>query len=187
MTKLYRDYFWKGGIPYGKEPTNASGLTYKIVMDPYRKRISIEKYADNIFSAIIYDSALLDFRHLKSVDQASWQKTTTVDSAEKTICFIRNQDDRLMFIETHLFEGQYARDCLVHSPHGVLLSRHRTFYVALKDPFNGVILYDQNEHPVLMKRYAVDEASGDFTELIEEQWDMLTFDDIHAMRFSLQR
>ncbi|MGZ3633348.1 MAG: hypothetical protein ACXU9U_04950 [Parachlamydiaceae bacterium] len=44
MSKYYRDYIWKEGIPYGIEAIESfETITYKIAMDPYRKRIAIEK------------------------------------------------------------------------------------------------------------------------------------------------
>lgn len=175
MTKHYRDYVWKEGIPYGIEVvTENADLSYKIVMDPYRKRIGIEKYMSHgRFAELIYDSAFLDFRHLKPAQQLAWQKTILEETPSMVISAIRNQDDRLVLLETYTFEGGYCRQCIARAPHGVCLSRQQMYYTALHDPFNGVVLFDSNEHPVMFKRYASDEASGEFTDLLEEQWDML--------------
>jgi hypothetical protein len=176
MTKHYKDYVWKDAIPYGvqaiPEGEILSGRTYKIIMDPYRKRISLEKYTDGQLSAIIYDSALLDFRHLKSPEHAAWQKFTISESDEMAVCLIRNQDDRVIFLETHFFIDGVCRECRVHSPHGYPISSHRTFYISKQDPFNGVILFDQNEQPVMFKKYEVDPETGVFTVLKEANWDL---------------
>ena len=66
MFKYYSDYYWKDGKPYGKDEINPnqSPFAYKIVQDPYFKRFSIEKYRQEHFEKNVYDSILLDFRHL---------------------------------------------------------------------------------------------------------------------------
>lgn len=171
MGKFYRDYFWKEGIPYGIEPTEDGG-TVKIVMDPYRKRISIEKYQDRVFAGVIYDSALFNFRHLKPAEQNAWQKNPIRQDDNSIECLIRNQDDRVVIKEVYRFEKGVCRECFAYSPQGILISRQHMLYTALQDPLNGVILYDANEHPVVFKKYAISEETGEFTDLLEEQWDM---------------
>lgn len=173
MIKHYRNYFWKEAIPYGFQMvTENAELSYKIVMDPYRKRISIEKYLQGKFTDLIYDSALLDFRHLKPAQQLAWHKTIVEEAPTKVISAIRNQDDRLVLLETYTFDGRFCKQCMARSPHGICISRQQIYYTALNDSFNGVVLYDSNDHPVMFKRYACDVATGDFTNLLEEQWDM---------------
>lgn len=173
MSKFFRDYCWKNGIPYGIDPISgkANAVSYKIAMDPYRKRICVEKYADGHFDSIVYDSALLDFRHLRnSREQTAWQKVTISETEEQVVCLIRNQDDRVLFLETYSFEKGRCRMCHVQSAHGVPLSVHRMFYKDLHDPFNGVILSDANGHAVMSKSYAIDESTGEFTQLLKEDW-----------------
>lgn len=171
MSKYYRDYVWKEGIPYGINALNDDkGPAYKIAMDPYRKRIAIECYEEKQFKAVIYDSALLDFRHLKPAEQTAWQKVMLSESDEKVVSAIYNQDDRLVLIETYHFEGTFCRSCHTTSGHGIALSEQKIFYKNLGDPFNGVVLYDVNSHPVMFKHYENDD-SGEFTELVEEVWD----------------
>lgn len=171
MLKHFKDYSWKNGIPYGFEATeDLFSKNYKIVMDPYRKRISIEMYEKNNFSEIIYDSALLDFRHLKLPEQTAWQKTITKDEESMMECSIRNQDDRLVFFETYLFQQNLCRECLARSPHGQILSKQQMFYKLLKDPINGVLLLDRNERPVMYKLYEADSHTGEFTKLLKEEW-----------------
>lgn len=169
--KLYRDYIWKMGLPYGVEPVEGSE-GYKIVMDPYRKRVCIEHYTLKAIPDIIYDSALLDFRHLRQPEHAAWQKSVVSETKDQVVCLIRDQNDRLLFIETHAFTDNLCRSCRVTSPHGIELSRHQMFYTLLNDPFDGVILYDSHGHPVMCKRYTYDKESQQFTQLLEESWQM---------------
>lgn len=168
---FFKDYYWEEGIPKGKGNTEpAEGHeTYKIVSDPYRKRISIEKYHGMILSEVIYDSIFLDFRQLRKGELMAWQTEKIEESLDQMICLIRNQDDRVVFRETHEFKQGYCRQCLVHSPQGTLLSIHKMSYVSFQDPFNGVVLYDANKHQVMMKKYDIDEQ-GSFTNLLEESW-----------------
>ena len=152
MTKYHADYVWKGGLPYGiKEVQKGIGITYKIVSDPYHKRNSIEKYEDGKFIEVIYDSALFDFRHLKPEHQYAWEKTTVEETDGQVICEIRDQNDRLVLKEKHVFEGDKCRTCYVYAPHGPLLSVQKILYKECGDPFDGVTLYDSNEHVVLTK------------------------------------
>lgn len=173
MTKYYEDYVWKEGIPYGiREVDPMAVSSYKIAMDPYRKQISIESYSQSNFVRIVYDSALLDFRKLKPVEQYAWQKMSIKETPETSVCLIRNQDDRVILIETYLFERNLCRECRVSSSHGIPLSIQRMSYKLLGDPYNGVVLFDQNEHQVMYKHYDADETTGEFTQVIKEEWVM---------------
>lgn len=167
----YKDYFWKDGLPYGdqlqSDPTS-SNPCYKIVMDPYRKRVSIEKYACGQFVKTVYDSALLNFRNLNQMEQQSWQKFTLKEAENSMECLIRDQDDRVLFIETYRFEQNHCKECLATSPQGVLLFIQKIHYKILGDLKNEVILFDANQHPVMQKIYEADPLTGDFTHLIEE-------------------
>ncbi len=174
MSNFYHDYIWKNGIPYGlgagseKSPADA----YKIAMDPYRKRIALEKWVFGKFVRVIYDSALLDFRHLQPSEQTAWQKVIIQEDGDTVISEIRNQDDRTLLIETYRFENGFCRHCQTLSAHRVPVAEQKMYYTALGDEFNGVILFDSAERPVMFKRYASDDASGEFSQLIDEQWDM---------------
>jgi hypothetical protein len=176
MTKHYEDYFWKEGIPYGirhvENPLNFENETYKIVMDPYRKFISVEKYFKQDFVRIIYDSKLLNFRFLKTEDTRAWQKIITEETSNKVVCQLRDHDDRLVFIETHLFDNSLCRKCDVKSPHDIAISTQRMYYKLLQDPFDGVILFDSENKPVCFKEYEFDENLNEFTNLICAKWDM---------------
>lgn len=171
--QYFRDYYWKNGIPYGKELCNKEfDETYKIVSDPYRKRISIEKYFKGQFSRVIYDSVFLNFKLLKSTESMAWEKTVISETANSMVCLIRDQDDRLLFQEKYRFEGDFCRECIIESSHGYLLSVTRMLYKNLGDKMNGVILYDPNERPIMFKQYEVDKETGKFTTLLEEHWNV---------------
>jgi hypothetical protein len=167
VTKHYLDYFYKEGIPYGLNPLDDKSVSdnesYKIVMDPYRKRISIEKYIRGNFASCVYDSALLNFRHLNQIEQQAWQKVPVVETEEYVECLIRNQDDRVLFIETYFFEKNLCKKCIVKSPQGLLLSTQVMRYTFLNDSENDVTLYDSNDRLVLKKTYQADPITGEFT------------------------
>lgn len=173
MNTHFSHYYWKMGKPYGLEPVETKHeISYKIVTDPYHKRYSIEKYRHGQFEKIIYDSIFLDFRHLKPIDQLAWQRECLVEHPEKSVFLLRNAEDRVVLTETQFFEGNWCRRCVVNSAHGISLSTHRMYYKAFDDPFDGVVLYDAEDQPVMMKTYEVDKATGEFTELLTEEWNM---------------
>lgn len=175
MHHHYQDYYWKMGKPYGLGlATPSDHLSYKIVTDPYHKRYSIEKYHDHSFQEVIYDSIFLDFRHLKPHDQLAWQKECLDEQADSVIYLLRNQEDRVILIETQQFQQNLCRSCSISSVHGILISTHRLYYTTFGDPFNGVILYDKEEKPVMKKTYQTDPDTGEFTSLLAEEWDMHT-------------
>lgn len=174
MFKHFQDYYWKEGKPYGiqiLDPVQAP-YSYKIIADPYFKRFSIEKYQYTQFDKIIYDSLLLDFRHLTMKDQMAWQREVFREDGHSSVCLLRNQEDRAILIETLMFEGEFCRTCTTSSIHGIPLAVHRMYACSLNDPFNGVILYDMEKRPVMMKVYEIDPLTGEFTNLIEEEWNM---------------
>lgn len=182
MSEYYRDYVWKNGLPYGilkcapgdtlktSIPGWNEGVAYKIASDPYHKRVSIEKYMDGSFASILYDSALFDFRHLKQGEQLAWQKTPIDETETTALCHIRNQDDRLILVEEYIFEKGLCRECRAFSPIGALLSVQKITYKTLKDPLNGVFLYDSNGRAVMSKHYEFDEETREFSVLIKEDW-----------------
>jgi hypothetical protein len=172
MSKFYLDYIWKKGIPYGVgEVSSTSRCSYKIPADPYRKRIAIEEWRDGSFYRVLYDSALLDFRHLQPAEQTAWQKVIISETADSAISEIRNQDDRTILIETYFFKDGLCRSCTTKSPHGILVSQQQMCYKIFDEPFDGVILKDSNGKPVMFKSYKWDEEKREFTELLEEVWD----------------
>lgn len=171
MNPHFRNYRWKGGLPVGiGYHENQDGISFKIVMDPYKKRISIEKYEDRKFKALIYDSAMLNFRRLNPSEQMAWEKEVIEELDEKVVCLLRNQEDRIILVEHYFFKEGICKECHGYSPHGNLIMIQRMYYQFLGDAFNGVILFDSNEHPVVLKKYAMNEKQ--FADVIEEQWDM---------------
>jgi hypothetical protein len=168
----YNDYCWKKGFPEGIGKNGNNEITYRIISDPYWKWASIEQYKLGTFDKVIYDSHLLDFRHLNPANQATWQKITLGQTDSETRCLIRNQDDRALVYETHIFKGQHCIECRIHSIHHILVAVQKMSYSALGDPFDGVTLYDSNFHPVMYKLYKTDPDTGEFTELIKENWEI---------------
>lgn len=176
MFKHFQDYYWKGGKPYGSAIVDPSQIatSYKIIVDPYYKRFSVEKYRYVYFEKVIYDSLLLDFRHLTLKDQVAWEREIVQEEKDQSICLLRNQEDRIVLVETLTFEQNQCRSCLTSSVHGIPLSTHRMYYRLLQDPFDGVVLYDMEGRPIMMKTYEIDPLSGDFTNLLSEEWNMQT-------------
>lgn len=177
MAELYSDYVWKNGLPYGiqkcTDESYKKGISYKIASDPYHKRVSIEQYKDGEFCKVLYDSALFDFRQLQLGEQLAWQKTEVRETDDAAVCHIRNQDDRLILIEEYRFEKELCRECKAFTPFGALLSIQKISYTAFKDSFNGVTLFDSNDHAVMMKHYEFDEELKEFTQLLKEDWALL--------------
>lgn len=173
MNAHYRTYYWKMGRPYGIEKIHSeSPISYKIIADPYYKRISIEKYHNGQFSKIVYDSIFLDFRHLRSPEQAAWQRVLIQEEDNQMRYLLRNQDDRSILIEIHKFQNHFCCSCAIQSTHGILISTHCMYYTALNDPFNGVILFDSENHPVMQKTYEIHAKTGEFDRLVSEEWNM---------------
>jgi hypothetical protein len=172
MADYFADYYWKKGVPQGIGLCDpVKGISYKIVTDPYHKRYTIEIYESGVFFELAYDSFLLDFRKLTPVEQTAWQREAIHTTPDETTNVIRNIDDRIIVIETIRYVDHLSRECIIHSPHQVLLAKQVMFYEKLQDPFNGVILYDRYDKPVMVKVYSLDEK-GEFAELLEEYRDM---------------
>jgi hypothetical protein len=169
MSRYCTDYFWKHGIPYALSKTASSPSCYKIVSDPYHKHISIEKYVNENFSCVVYDSSLLDFRQLHPHSQTAWERTFIEESQNFSKAFIRDHNDRLRFIEQCYYKENICTRCEIFSLYGSLLSTHKLFYSSLGDLFDGVELYDSNDHLVMRKYYAA-EKEAIFGALIKEEW-----------------
>lgn len=174
MYKHYRNYFWKMGKPYGIEEVEAEKTltSYKIISDPYFKRISIEKYQLTRFDQVIYDSVLLDFRHLTLKDQIAWRREVLNEEENRTTCLLRDHDDRAVLIETLTFDRNLCGTCTTSTVQGIPVAIHRMYYREQQDTFDGVMLYDREERPVMRKCYERDPVTGEFTLLIDEEWDM---------------
>lgn len=170
-TVYYRDYFWKEGAPIGKEVlSEPTGTCYKIVTDPYRKRITVEKYIWGDFDELEYDSLLLDFRTLKLENQLAWEKKILSEDPENSKSLIRDQNDRVILMETYKFNNHRCIECRTYYPMGILVSIQKIFYKEFSDHFNGVILYDAHDRQVMRKEYDIDPITQEFGELLAEEW-----------------
>lgn len=172
----FKDYRWTEGKPVGISPLSLgeaeqAPLVYKVLSDPYHKHFSIERYEKGRFHSVVYDSKFLDFRYLEPREQQGWQKQLLEETELRTFSLIRNIDDRIILLETCFFTKGFCRECLTTSPHSFLLSVQKISYRQFGDAFDGVTLYDANEHPVMVKKYLCD-AAGLFTDLIEENWNV---------------
>ncbi len=171
MNKTFKSYYWDNGRPRGSGVTEASeSVTYKVVVDPYYKRYSLEKYEKGQFVDIIYDSALYDFRWLKPQEQAAWHKETIKETENQLTCLIRNQDDRVIAMEKYTFEKGLCLSCEICYPHGPLIAKQHITYQKLGAEENTVTLLDRLDNPVVIKKYEADEVTGEFTTLISEVW-----------------
>lgn len=172
--KYYSDYWWDHGVPRGlggvAEPQEVHEAVYKIVSDPYHRRISVEKYFKGHFKELVYDSALFDFRWLKPVEQNAWSSQLILEEEHRAVRLLRNQDDRIVAKEVYHFEAGQCRQSEAFHPSGVQISVQKMYYVHLGDPVNQVVLFDRSGRQVVVKDYECDEATGEFTVLLKEQW-----------------
>jgi hypothetical protein len=175
----YSDYYWEEGRPHGRGPhSDPEGLHFKIVTDPYFKWITVEKYQGDLFDGIVYDSKIFDFRNLKLINQTAWEKV----SCGQERCLIRNQDDRIILFEEYVFEGNWCRQCRTTSVHGIPISLQKIYYTELGDPVNGVALFDNHNHVVMYKLYDTDPQSGEFQNVVREQWNMKDGGDLNLFQ-----
>lgn len=173
MDHHYKEYCWKDGLPMGSEKADSlEGISYRILADPYRKWISIEQYRSGVFESVVYDSNLFDFRTLKTLNQAAWLKEKLSENEGHVRCLLRNQDDRAVLVEDYHFQHGKCHECRTTSIHGLPVSHQKILYKEHGSPFNGVILYDANDHIVMEKRYEIDKESGEFGELLSENWNV---------------
>lgn len=171
MFTYFCDYSWKAGKPVGRGVVSGDDpeqLCYKIVADPYYKKISVESYRAGKWQSVVYDSSLLDFRRLNERDQNAWQKEVISSEANEVVCLIRDQDDRVVCLEKHQLKEEIPVACQIYSPHGIYIGCQKMHYIAWGDAFNGVTLSDSTGRMVLKKVYAFDEETFEFTELLEE-------------------
>lgn len=145
----YLNIQWKKGIPVGINPIDPkSPRSYKIVKDPYRKRFSVEKYCEGTFDAIVYDSALFDFRKLVDPEQKVWQQTATSSGTH-----IRDENDRLILIEKYSFENAFCKEARLFSPHGIPIAVQKMYDKAFGDPYDGSVLFDLEGQPIFWRTF----------------------------------
>lgn len=170
MLSFYATYRWKKGIPYGTELASPHTIdSYKIISDPYYKRLTIEKYRQGAFLEVVFDSHFIDFRHLNERNQKAWGRQTIEETTTTTTCLIRDMDDRILFLEKHHFKNGRCLSCEIFTPQGWLLAINQMFYQEWGDAFNGVILYDRERIPVMKKSYSLT-PEHEFHEVLEENW-----------------
>jgi hypothetical protein len=143
---------------------------YKVITDPYHKRYSIEKYQGKHLIDVVYDSALFDFRWLKPVEQNAWRKEIVEETEDEVVCLIRNQDERVVLREHYFFKEGLCHYCKASHPCGEHISLQQMYYKQFGDAFNGVVLFDKQSKPVVFKEYEIDDAMGEFSALIKEEW-----------------
>lgn len=171
MNKYFRSYYWDNGRPRGMDVVmSPEGTTYKVVVDPYYKRYTLERYDGEKFVDIIYDSALYDFRWLKPQEQAAWHKETIEETEDQSTCLIRNQDDRVIAVERYSFELGLCRCCEISYPSGQIIATQHIRYTKLGEEEDTVTLMDRLGNPVVIKTYEADEATGEFTNMLSEVW-----------------
>ncbi|MCB1118580.1 MAG: hypothetical protein KDK65_01325 [Chlamydiia bacterium] len=167
----YADYYWKKGRPRGTG-TPTGEISYKVVQDPYFKRISVEQYRKNTFSTLIYDSLWLDFRRLTPEHQNAWQRLSIPSpNPGEEHYLIRDHDDRTILREAYTFDGDLCRTCRIFTPQGLFLAHQKVLYTLFGDPFDGVTLFDPLDKPILTKKYRFDPTTKSFTDLLSETWD----------------
>ena len=108
------------------------------------------------------------------MEQAAWQREILSETEFESVCLLRNQEDRAVLIERITFDQQKCRSCTTYSIHELPVATHRMYYKELGDSFNGVILFDLEGHPVIKKSYEIDAKTGEFTNLLTEEWEMMS-------------
>jgi hypothetical protein len=175
MLSHFADYAWVKGQPLGvdriADPERAAH-SCRIVSDPYHKRLSVEFYSYGAFKKTPYDSAQLDFRHLNPQSQVAWRRVLLKEEESESLSAVHNIDDRVIFLErAHFLSGHCVRTDILSTQHQLLATQ--IVHNKRDASFVGVILLDRIEKPVMWKRYRLGE-DGEFSEQLEEQWDMLT-------------
>lgn len=171
MADYFRNYTWSKGKPQGEGTRSDLGNepAYRIITDPYHKWYTVEEYADGLFRSSVYDSRLLDFRHLNPQSQVAWQEVPLRDTAEGKVYLIRNGDDRVIILEEFRFRAGRCEECRLLSPQGLYLGRHRMRYRDWGDAFDGVTLEDATGRRVMEKRYSLG-PNGEFEKVLVEEW-----------------
>lgn len=140
----FTDYVWVNGRPKGLMPTtleeSLKSTVYKIVKDPYGKRISLERFQSGHFLDCAYDSHLFDFRVLSSNRESSWQKIES-ESINQPSSLIIDHDDRTIAKEFYHFENGLCTECRIHYPEGPLVARQRIIYHEDKT-LKAMLLFD---------------------------------------------
>ena len=151
---LYTDYVWKEGIPKGIAGPQPR---YEIITDPYGKRYLILDQNHQL----IYDSNVIDFRHLNPRHQQGWSR----DALNEDQFLVRDRDHFPLFIEHHFFKEGLPIECKFYSLSRVLIAVQKIHYVHLGEANNSVTLCDIEGKPILKKEYVVNDQL-EFTTLL---------------------
>ena len=149
----YLNYYWDQGIPKGTDPVDpAVPISYRITSDPYRKRITIEKYHHNQFYSIVYDSNLFDFRKLSPAIQESWERVSLSESEDQLTCLIKDENDLAVCIEVHTYEKGMCTLCEYKTASNqFLIATQKLYYQKEGHPKDVGILYDMEGKIVFEK------------------------------------
>lgn len=174
MFPYFTDYYWKDGQPVARDQVSVDQMkglqeAYRFVHDSYHKHLTLEHYKEGRFAGVIYDSRLLDYRHLKNeAFQHAWRKERLEETESQVQSVLFDETDRVAMIETYRFEEGRCISCEMTSPHGIPVGTQRLYY---DGPFIGVVLFDANDHPVLAKRYRLG-PDQQFSKLEETIWNL---------------
>ena len=172
--KIYfKEYIWNKGRPMGLKGCDPqkTPLSYKIVHDPYYKRICVEKYAFLRFQETVYDSLLLDFRSFRQgKEPAAWERQLLQETETLLQFIVKDEEDRVRFLETHILEAGRTVKGETFSMHGIFLCSHQLFWQSQGDSWTGLQIWDREKNLVLTKRYTTAADSEEFAELIAEKW-----------------
>lgn len=169
----FRDYSWDKGRPIGRIRCAAkeTPISYKIVHDPYYKRICIERYAWGLFQESIYDSCLLDFRSFRQgKEPVAWERQLIQETDKELRFLVKDEEDRVRFLENHTLESGRTVKGEIFSMHGLFLCSHHLFWRDKGDAWNGLQIWDREGRLVLTKNYTLTPNTGDFADLIAEKW-----------------
>jgi hypothetical protein len=173
MHKAYKDYYWKNGKPQGQNLADPEASTaFRVFVDPYFKRYTVEELFEGHFHRLIYDSALFDFRHLKRPENDKWRR----EPLSENEWLLRDEIDRPILKEIYTFEKDLCRQTQILTPQDHPVALQKITYTHLGDPFNGVTLFDLAGKAVLRKTYTWEPSSRTFTTLLEECWSDLNVD-----------
>ena len=167
---FFTDYVWINGRPKGRSERldeSSDALAYKIVKDPYGKRISLERFQSGKFLDCLYDSHLFDFRVLCSKVDSSWQKIDTGSITEPS-SWIIDHDDRTIAKEIYHFDKELCTECHIYYPQGPLVAKQKMAYQGKENFLCAIALFDISNHPAGLKIFAPDGSGA----CIFESWDM---------------
>lgn len=162
MFHYFGDYYWQDGEPKGLgKCEETASRAYRIVQDPYRKRLSVELYSEGSFQQVLYDSGVFDFRDLKPERQTAWKKEPFGEQK----ALIRNEHDRVILLEDYGAKDSRPGCCMICSPTGLTVAKQEIRGEGSESEI--IVLLDPQRKPVFI-RYLRREAGN--IEAPQEQW-----------------